>query len=251
VLECDDPALDRVAYKPPGASPRATWRIVRYPEPFPQARAAALIRLATNERSLVSGISFDDDPQAVWYGPDDHPGPLPEPRAGAVRVVSWDGATAKVEHDGSCDLVVNRTYYPGWFASIDGGPERPVARAEIGVQAVRLTGKGTSRVTFRYRPNGMETAVRVSLSAVVLAGLAAIVALLSPWLRRTVPGMTRFAALLAPLALLSSPAVGADFPSPETHIGFRPGADGRLASWASVRWPGDVPGDASRLTTGP
>jgi hypothetical protein len=188
VLEREDPVLDRVAYKPPGAPPRAIWRIVRYPEPFPVARAATLIRLAPNDRSLVSGISFDADPRAVWYGPDDNPGPPPEPRAATARVVSWDGATAEVEHDGSCDLVVNRTYYPGWFASIDGGPERPVARAEIGVQAVRLTGQGTSRVTFHYRPTGMATAVRVSLSAVALAGLAVIVALLPPWLRRIVPG---------------------------------------------------------------
>lgn len=190
VLECEDLALDRVAYKSPGAPPRATWRIVRYPEPFPQARAATLVRLAPSERWLVSGISFDNDPEAVWYGLDDSPGALPEPRARGARVVSWDGATAEVEHDGSCDLVVNRTYYPGWFASIDGGAKRPVARAEIGIQAVRLTGKDTSRVTFHYRPTGMARAVRVSLAAIALAVLATIMALLIPWLSKS--GHRRF-----------------------------------------------------------
>ena len=188
LLVAEDAVLDRVAYKPPGAPARATWRIVRYPEPFPQARAATLIRLAPQERSLASGISFDTDPKAVWYGPDDDPGPLPEPRAGTARVVSWDGTTAEVEHDGSCDLVVNRTFYPGWFASVDGGPERPVARAEIGVQAVRLEGKGKSRVSFHFRPNGMATASRVSISALVLAGLGTILVVLIPRLRRPAAG---------------------------------------------------------------
>ena len=113
---------------------------------------------------------------------------MPEPRAGTARVVSWDGTTAEVEHDGSCDLVVNRTFYPGWFASVDGGPERPVARAEIGVQAVRLEGKGKSRVSFHFRPNGMATASRVSISALILAGLGTILVFLIPRLRRPAAG---------------------------------------------------------------
>ena len=48
-----------------------------------------------------------------------------------------------MEHDGTCDLVINRTYYPGWYASVNEDPERPVTRAEIGVQAVRSGGERT------------------------------------------------------------------------------------------------------------
>jgi hypothetical protein len=234
VMQSSDPALDRVAYKPPGAPARADWRIVRYAEPFPQVRPATLVRLAPNERSLVSGISFDTDPKAVWYGPDDNPGPLPEPRAASATVLSWDGATAEVEHDGSCDLVVNRTYYPGWSASIDGGPDRPVARAEIGVQAVRLTGRGRNRVTFLYRPNGLATALPVSFAALALAGLGTIGTALIPWFRRPVKSTVQPAALLAVLVVISPSASGREIPAPEAHFGFAPGTDGRLAGWTSV-----------------
>ena len=31
LLECDDPVLDRLVYKPPGAPARARWRLVRVP----------------------------------------------------------------------------------------------------------------------------------------------------------------------------------------------------------------------------
>src|SRR5262249_26420789 len=151
-------------YKPPGAPPRANWRIVRYPEPFPDARAAIRVRVAPQERSLISGISFDPDPQAVWYVAGDQPSNQTGALATSANVVSWDGQTAVVEHDGWCDLVISRTFYPGWFASVNGEGERPVFRAELGIQAVRLQGKGTSRVVFNYRPTGITLASRVSLA---------------------------------------------------------------------------------------
>ncbi len=92
-------------------------------------------------------------------------------------MISWDGRTVVVEHDGSCDLVINRTYYPGWMASVDGGSERAVARAELGIQAVHLDGKGTSRVTLAYRPAYLGRASRIGLAAIALAGLFLVVAL--------------------------------------------------------------------------
>jgi len=170
LLETSDPMLDRLVYKPPGAPEHPTWRIVRYPEPYPQARVAIRVRVAPDEQSLASGISFDSDPQAVWYGPEDRP-LTAGPRASSAKVVSWDGRTAHVEHDGSCDLVISRTYYPGWMASINDGPEQPVARAEVGVQAVRLVGNGPSRVSFSYRPTHLRLISRLSIGAVILAGL--------------------------------------------------------------------------------
>ncbi|MGA2703172.1 MAG: hypothetical protein ABSH35_19005 [Isosphaeraceae bacterium] len=175
LLECDDPVLDRLVYKPPGAPARARWRLVRYPEPFPPARAAIRFRVATHERALLSGVSFDPDIQAVWYRAGDQPPASAGPIATTAKVISWDGRTALVEHDGTCDLVINRTYYPGWFASVNEGLEQPVARAEIGVQAVRLLGHGPSRVTFVYRPSGLGAACAISLGASGLACLSLIV----------------------------------------------------------------------------
>jgi hypothetical protein len=82
-----------------------------------------------------------------------------------------------VEHDGSCDLVINRTYYPGWMASVDDNNERAVARAELGIQAVHLAGKGKSRVTVAYRPTYLGRASRVGAAAIAMAWLALVLGL--------------------------------------------------------------------------
>jgi hypothetical protein len=165
LFEVSDPVLDRLRVKSPVSRDQATWRLVRYEHPFPDARAATNVRIATQESSLLSGVSFDPDPRTVWYRTSDQPAAPMMPRASEARVLSWDGRTASVEHDGSCDLVINRTYYPGWFASVNDGPKLPVNRAELGIQVVHLTGSGPSRVTFGYHPENLRNATRVSLAA--------------------------------------------------------------------------------------
>ncbi|APW60287.1 YfhO family protein [Paludisphaera borealis] len=168
-----DATLDRLVYKPPGAPPHANWRLVRYKDVMPQVRAATRARFAPDEPALIAGISYDLDPSVVWYLAKDRRKD-PEPGATAARVVAWNGREATVEHDGPCDLVVNRTYYPGWSASIDDGPQRPVGRAELGVQVVHLPNAGTHRVRFSYRPTTLWPASWISAGALVLAmgGLA-------------------------------------------------------------------------------
>ncbi len=168
ILTTEDSALDRLVHKPPGAPPHASWRLVRYKKVTPQVRAATRARYAPDEASLVAGISYDDDPTVVWYQEGDRPSNEQAPRATVARVVEWNGREAIVEHDGPCDLVVNRTYYPGWYASIDGGPERPVDRAEFGVQVLHLPGSGTHRARFTFRPTNLRTASGISAAALVL-----------------------------------------------------------------------------------
>lgn len=174
LMICDDPVLDRLVYKPPGAPAHARWRLVRYPESFPQARAAIRVRVAPQEQGLLSGVSFDPDIQAVWYRAGDQPPASDGLTATTTKVISWDGRKAVVEHNGACDLVINRTYFPGWFAAINEGPEWPVARAEIGVQAVRLEGQGPSRVTFAYRPSSLRVSAPIALAAVAAVGAGLI-----------------------------------------------------------------------------
>ena len=79
---------------------------------------------------------------------------------------SWDGHTAVVEHDGSCVLILRRTFYPGWFYRVDGGPlEQPVLKVDGGLTGCSLAGSGTSRVTLSYRAARLVQAARVSLFA--------------------------------------------------------------------------------------
>lgn len=178
LLETRDPALDELVIKSPGSGAHPLWRLVRYPPPFPEIRAADRVRLAADEAGLLRGIVNHPDPRTVWFLADDEPSLAPDadtdagPRATSARVTSWDGTTAVVDHDGTCDLVINRTYYPGWFATVNGGPERPVARAEAGIQAVRLFGGGVSRVRLSYSPTRLRAATVVSLGALSLAALA-------------------------------------------------------------------------------
>jgi hypothetical protein len=169
-----DPALDRLVYKPPGSPPHASWRLVRYTDVMPQARAAVRARIAPDDEALAAGMGYDLDPAVVWYRAEDRPTIEREPRAKAATVVSWDGREAVVEHDGPCDLVINRTYYPGWEASVDDGPPAPVGRAELGVQVVHLGGAGTHKVRFSYRPTTLRAASWMSaVSLLLAAGVAA------------------------------------------------------------------------------
>ncbi len=84
---------------------------------------------------------------------------------------------ATVEHDGACDLVLARSYYPGWRSRIDEGPEEPVLSADGGFQAVRINGSGTHRVALRYQPTGIVLLASISIlsGSVALGVLAAAI----------------------------------------------------------------------------
>jgi hypothetical protein len=175
VLESPDQSLDQLVIKSPGSPAHPLWRLVRYLNPFPDARVATRVRVASGPLSLLAGVSYDHDPGTVWFQAGDQPEEPAFPRARIARVSSWDGKTAVVAHDGSCDLVMNRTYFPGWYASANDAPEQPVVRAEGGIQAVRLSGTGVSRVHFTYRPDGLAAATAVALGAVTTAGLSLLI----------------------------------------------------------------------------
>ena len=106
------------------------------------------------------------------------PGQGPQPsRCSVRRLISWDDTVATVEHDGACDLVLARSYYPGWRSRIDEGPEQPVLSADGGFQAVRINGSGTHRVALRYQPTGIVLLASISIlsGSVALGVLAAAI----------------------------------------------------------------------------
>jgi uncharacterized membrane protein YfhO len=75
---------------------------------------------------------------------------------------------------------MRRTFYPGWSARVDGGPERPVLRVNGGLQGVRLNGAGTHRVVVQYRPTGLRRAAVVSVAATLAALVFPLLAAIRP-----------------------------------------------------------------------
>lgn len=168
----DDPALDALAYRPVGTPPRRKWRVVRHRDVFPPARAARAAYVHPSRPSVLGALSRAEDRDAVHFVQGDAPAES-GPRARAARVVEWDGRAGVVEHDGVCDLVLTRAHDAGWLARVGDGPERPVARADGGLQAVRLTGSGRSRVSVRYAPAWLRPGAAVSAAATAGALAAA------------------------------------------------------------------------------
>ena len=120
-----DPALDRSGRARARSSRRlATGRSSSWTS---RSRKRGPRRKPTRAASLgdlLSRFTREDDLDIAWFlAEDDVPG-VPTPSRPAL--VSWDGTTATVEHDGTCDLVIARSFDPGWTARINDGPEQRV-----------------------------------------------------------------------------------------------------------------------------
>ena len=176
--EWHDPTLDRlVAHDPFQPAPR-DWSIVLLADPIPEVRAAKRAFTAATLGDLLNRFTREDDLDMAWFlAEDDVPG---RPAAESARVVSWEGDRGTVEHDGACDLVIARSFDPGWMARINGGPPQRVLHVDGGYQGVRLPGSGVDRVALEYRPLGWVWFVRISS----LSAAAAIVVLLASVGRR-------------------------------------------------------------------
>jgi len=211
LTELTDRALERMlsAFRPVRQGTR--WRLVRYPESFPVAWMALRAFEVGSWESLFATLTTEDRAGEAWFihgeGPpevrsrhslEDFVAKNLTPRtldiklcapAQTAQVKAWDDRTLVVEHDGTCYLVVRRTYYPGWFYQINGGPERPVLKVNGGLQCVPLTGAGTSRITFGYRPPGQRVGAAISLGSTAAALVVLIVGLVRGPRRANSPGM--------------------------------------------------------------
>jgi hypothetical protein len=174
LYEGPDEALDRVVYKPPGAPDRSRWHLVRHADVWPSAYVALRVIEAADLQTLLTQLTGAEFPDTAWFLAGDRPPDLPEPRARTGRIARWDGLDGEVEHDGVCDIVIRRTYAPGWTARIDDGPEIPVVAVNGGLQSVRLSGSGRTHVALQYRPPRFTAAVMISVtsSGIVLLLLA-------------------------------------------------------------------------------
>jgi hypothetical protein len=189
--------------------------LVRYPEPLPVAWVARRAFEVGSWESLYATLTGGNRPGEIWFIHGE--GPLEAQTASGrssadfvaeylssraldielgvpaqtAQVQGWDGRTAVVEHDGTCYLVLRRTYYPGWFYQVNSGPERPVLKVNGGLQCVPLTGAGTSRVTFGYHPPGLRLAAAISLGSTATALIVLMVGFGRGPCRADFPGSSR------------------------------------------------------------
>ena len=202
LAELDDPVLEQLLQQSKQDSQGARWRLVRYPKPPPFAWVALRAFEVGSWESLFATLNLEDQPGEAWFIHAEGPPEIRSrhssedfltknltpkaidieigPPAETAQLKAWNDRTFVVEHDGTCYLVVRRTYYPGWFYQINDGPERPVLKVNGGLHCVPLIGTGTSRVTFRYRPPGLRLGVAVSLGSTAAALVVLIVGLLKP-----------------------------------------------------------------------
>jgi hypothetical protein len=188
-----DPVLERIFERSYWSSTRlrsgALWVIVRYPQAFPSASIAFHAREVADWPSLYSALSLEDRSDEAWFIRGDHSpetgpasprllssspsdGKIPEARdimmgvpASAAKVRNWDGRRGVVDHDGSCYLILRRTFYNGWFYRINNGLEQPVLKVNGGLQGIPLIGSGPSEVTLLYHPTGLNAALSISLGS--------------------------------------------------------------------------------------
>jgi hypothetical protein len=176
VFASNDPALDRLMEDSKTVAGPAGWKVVRYSGVAPPIWTSTRMGVEPEWPALLQRLIASDDIETAWYLSQYRPPAARGPRATWARVARWDGRTAVVEHDGTCELIIRRTAYPGWICRIDGGPEQPVGRADGGLQAIQVPGSGTSRVVLRYRPTAWPLACALSLlaltGAVVVLGIA-------------------------------------------------------------------------------
>jgi hypothetical protein len=166
-----DPALDQIFPRMPSEPANEPWSIVYLGDPMPEARVAAHARTIADRPALVNRLSRADDRDQAWFLAEDRIPPRPDARS--ARLVSWDGTVGTIEHEGTCDLVVTRTFDLGWLARIDDGPEQSVVPVDGGFLAVRVEGSGTHRVTLRYQPQRL--AIFATISLVAAASIAGVV----------------------------------------------------------------------------
>ena len=182
-----DLALDQVAHRGATDPAHRVWSIVQLDEPSPEARVATRARIIARPDELLDRLFRVDDPDlAMFLAEDDVP---TRADASSAQLILWDGSTATVEHEGTCDLVIARTFDPGWLARVGDGPEQPVRPVDAGFLAVRIEGSGRHRVSLRYEPPRFTLYATVSLGALgPAAGI--ILAALVAWARSHARGQS-------------------------------------------------------------
>jgi hypothetical protein len=178
LMVTEDPVFEQFRLDRSDKKPKAVrWILERYPAPFPPARVLTKRSVAANRFAVnraMNESATEDEGQVAWYSADDPPADAAEPRATFARLCHWDGTEAIIEHDGPCDLVVRRGFYPGWQARLGGGLWEPVQTVSGGLQGVPVPGRGISHVVFRYRPTYLTAGAMITTLALAACASALV-----------------------------------------------------------------------------
>jgi hypothetical protein len=146
-------------YRLRSAAPRVTFNTRVVVADANSALASGQLRVDLSpERALID----DDTAPAHQYRP-----MAAMPTSGRARIVSWrpDRIEVEVDADAPGILVLHDTYYPGWFAAVD-GREAPILRANLLFRGVEV-GEGRHSVVFRFAPFALRNlwdALRIALA---------------------------------------------------------------------------------------
>ena len=141
------------------------------------------VREAPGWPQLYTTLSRTDAVDEAWFLAEDNVPSLPTPTAQIARVQSWDGQTAVVDHDGSCVLILRRTYYPGWYYRVNNGLKKPVLKVDGGLQGIQLSGSGTSQISVHYQPTDFPKAMGITGAALSVAFFTLVIEGLVGWKR--------------------------------------------------------------------
>jgi hypothetical protein len=108
---------------------------------------------------------------------------------GTVVVASYEPEQVRLAVEAPTDgyVILADSYYPGWAATVDGGPTA-IVRANYLFRAVHVSA-GNHDVEFMYRPRSLHSGAVVSGLAVGLVGAMACASYLLP-IRVRLPGRT-------------------------------------------------------------
>ena len=87
-------------------------------------------------------------------------------RTAAVRHYTCDRVVIETVTDAPGYLVLTDTWFPGWYATVD-GVAQAIRRANHALRAVWVPA-GRHTVEFRYAPHSVRTGLGISLAALVL-----------------------------------------------------------------------------------
>jgi hypothetical protein len=171
-----DPALEQMVRREVTDARRRVWSLIELGDPIPEVRVALRAETIADRTKLISRLCFRDELELAMFLAEHGVPSRANARSG--RVKSWDGFSATIEHDGTCDLVLARAFDPGWLARIDDGPEQPVLPVDDGFQAVRVEGSGTHRISLRYQPRHFVLYALISLTALALLAVTILASMI-------------------------------------------------------------------------